>query len=155
MIAVSSLALALPVAAATDPVNEPEGWTYQLWRELMSPFCPGLSLADCPSSSAESLRTWILLQEASGRSRSDVEADLLERYGDTILAAPRPEGIGLAAYAIPALVLVAGGVLLGVFLKRQTGARPPLPSAEALDPDLARRVDEELAGHRARIGSRG
>ena len=34
-----------------------------------------------------------------------VEEELYERYGDIILAAPRAEGFGTAAYAIPILAL--------------------------------------------------
>ncbi len=136
------LGLALPAGAASE---EPEGWAYALWHEMMSPFCPGRSLADCPSTAAESLRMWILVQEAGGRERSEVEAELLDRYGDVILAAPRARGFGLAAYLMPAVGFVAGGVLLGVFLRRQTCAGDArAQTAEALDPDLARRVDEEL-----------
>jgi len=137
------LGLALP---ATAEVEEPEGWAYELSHEIMSPFCPGRSLADCPSPQAESLRAWIVIQEATGRSRADVETELLERYGDVIRSAPRAEGIGLAAYAIPVLAFVVGGVLVAVFLRRTTraGPAPPRPIAEALDPELARLVDEDL-----------
>ena len=96
------LGLALPARAGSE---EPEGWAYALWHEMMSPFCPGRSLADCPSTAAESLRMWILMQEAGGRERSEVEAEL----------------------------------------RRQTRAsQPRVQAAEPLDPDLARRVDEEL-----------
>ena len=143
------LALALPARAASD---EPEGWAYALWHEMMSPFCPGRSLADCPSTAAESLRMWILVQEAGGRERSDVEAELLDRYGDVILAAPRARGFGLAAYLLPVLVFVAGGLLVGVFLRRQTRASHGL-APDTLDPDLSRRVDEELRRSGARPGS--
>ena len=148
------LGLALP---ATAEVEEPEGWAYELSHEIMSPFCPGRSLADCPSPQAENLRAWIVIQEATGRSQADVEAELLERYGDVILSAPRAEGIGLAAYAIPALAFVAGGVLVGVFLRRYTraGPAPPAPAAEALDPELARLVDEDLKRGDARAGPSG
>ncbi len=124
------LGLALP---ATAEAAEPEGWAYELSHEIMSPFCPGRSLADCPSPQAETLRAWIVIQEATGRSRADVETELLERYGDVILSAPRAEGIGLAAYAIPVLAFVAGGVLVGVFLRRNTraGSAPPGPIPRA------------------------
>ena len=136
------LGLALPARAGSE---EPEGWAYALWHEMMSPFCPGRSLADCPSTEAQSLRMWILVQEAAGRERSEVETELLDRYGDVVLAAPRAQGFGLVAYLMPAVVFVAGGVLLGVFLRRQTRAsHAPVPAGEPLDPDLARRVDDEL-----------
>ena len=143
------LGLALAAGAAAE---DPKGWAYALSREMMSPFCPGRSLSDCPSTEAESLRMWILVQEAGGRERSDVEAELLDRYGDVILAAPRAQGFGWAAYLLPAAVFVAGGILLGVFLRTQTRMSHGL-APDALDPDLSRRVDEELRRSGARPGS--
>ncbi len=150
----AALALAVPgLARAAEPVaRAAEGsWGYALWSDLMSPFCPGRTLADCTSGEAEQLRSWILVQAASGRSREQVEAELFERYGDVILSAPRAEGIGLAAYLLPALAFAAGGSGIAFFLARQTrGARgetrlPEGPAGSApLDPELERLVDAEL-----------
>ena len=144
-VALGVLLLGLALPATAEPA-EPEGWAYRLSHEIMSPFCPGRSLADCPSPQAENLRAWIVIQEATGRSQADVETELLERYGDVILSAPRAEGIGLVAYAIPVLAFGVGGVLVAVFLRRYTRAGPASPrsTAEALDPELARLVDQDL-----------
>jgi cytochrome c-type biogenesis protein CcmH len=145
----SLLLCAAPALAAA----EPEGWAYDVWNELMSPFCPGRSLADCPSSQAESLRMWIVAQEAAGASKDEVEQQIYERYGDVVLSAPRAQGIGITAYVIPVVTFVAGGLLVAVFLRRQTrrpeapreGPSERRPAAEPLDPELERLVDEELA----------
>jgi cytochrome c-type biogenesis protein CcmH/NrfF len=114
----------------------------------MSPFCPGRTLADCPSGEAESLRLWIVVQEAAGRSRDDVVAELVGRYGEVVLSAPRARGIGLAAYAIPGLAFLAGAALVAVFLRRHTRAAAlapgPPPPAAPLDPELELRLDREL-----------
>jgi len=128
-------------AEATAP-----SWGYDLARELMSPFCPGSSLADCPSSQAQAMRAWILVQAAAGRSREEVEAELLAHYGDQILAAPRARGFGLTAYAIPIGVFLAGGAVVWAFLRRQTreARAEPRSRAAPLAPDLERLVDEEL-----------
>ncbi|MGI9431422.1 MAG: cytochrome c-type biogenesis protein CcmH, partial [Myxococcota bacterium] len=85
-----------------------ESWGYELANELMSPFCPGRALAECPSPNADKLRAWILEQEKAGVSRADVEAELYTKWGDSLRQAPRPEGVGLIAYAIPVLVVIAG-----------------------------------------------
>ncbi len=148
-----ALAFAVLLLAATGSAEEdvvPEGWAYELAGEMMSPFCPGRTLADCPSDAAKSLVLWVVVQEAAGRSRADVEEELLARYGDVVLPQPKAEGIGITAYLIPALAFAAGGLLVGFFLMRQTrGARaaqeqaPPAPQAP--DPELERIVDEELA----------
>jgi cytochrome c-type biogenesis protein CcmH/NrfF len=126
-----------------------EGWAYDLMNELMSPYCPGRLLADCPSPQAQTLRMWLIVQEASGRPRAEVEAEVIARYGESILGAPRAEGFGLAAYIIPAGVFLAGGALLTWFLRRQTrSASTPNSVAPSvpLDPELERLVDEKLAG---------
>ena len=143
------LGAALPGAAAAEEAGAPlarGGFGYALARDLMSPFCPGVSLADCPSPDAHRLRAWILVQEAAGRSRADVEAELLERYGEQILSAPRLRGFGVTAYAIPIGVFVAGGGLVWLFLRRQTRSARVEPRARAasLSPELERLVDEEL-----------
>jgi len=147
--AAAAFFLTFLLTATSAPAQESEGWAYDLANQIMSPYCPGRTLAECPSPQADTLRMWLIVQEAAGRDRAEVEAELLERFGDAILAAPRPEGFGLAAYLVPVLVFLAGGVLVGVVLRRFTRVRP-LPAAgfapgEPLDPELERQVDEELA----------
>ena len=151
-IAAFATACVLAATASSAFAQPAEGWAYQLPREMMSPFCPGRTLSDCPSPQADSLRMWMLVQESAGRSRAEVEEELLERYGDVILAAPRAEGFGIAAYAIPVLLFFAGGGLVLWLLKRFT--RAPVESdsgefagtqASGSDPDLERIVEEELA----------
>lgn len=113
----------------------------------MSPFCPGRTLSDCPSQAAKSLVMWIVVQEAAGRGRSEVEEELFERYGEVMRPAPKAEGIGVTAYLIPALVFAGGGLLIGIFLRRQTrGAQQQEAAPPADDPELERIIDEELAG---------
>jgi cytochrome c-type biogenesis protein CcmH/NrfF len=133
--------------AADEAAAEPEGWAYQLSHDLMSPFCPGRTLSACSSPQAESLRMWLIVQEATGRSREDVEAELFERYGDVLRPAPRATGFGLAAYVFPVIAFLAGGVAVAVFLRRQTRvvATPESPSLP-IDPELESVIDQELAG---------
>jgi cytochrome c-type biogenesis protein CcmH len=132
---------AAPQARAAE-----EGFGHALAREIMSPFCPGRVLADCPSPQAQTLRAWILVQAAAGRSQEEVLAELLARYGEQILAAPRARGFGLTAYAIPIGVFLAGGGVVWLFLRRQTRLARSAPRARAapLSAELERLVDEEL-----------
>lgn len=135
--------------AADGPAaaEEPEGWAYEMANELMSPFCPGRTLADCPSQQAKSLAMWIVVQESAGRTREDVQEELFARYGEIMRPAPKVEGIGISAYAIPAAVFLGGGALVAVFLARQGREKDAAaPPAGPPDPELERIVDEELAG---------
>jgi cytochrome c-type biogenesis protein CcmH/NrfF len=147
------LALALiPLGASwalpVDAADEKSGWSYRLSNEVMSPYCPGRSLSDCPSPQAAELREWIVEQENAGVSRSEVEQELYRVFGDQLRQAPRAEGMGLVAYLIPALAFAAGGALVTVFLRRQRsstgGANGAPPPDASPDPDLEQLVEEEL-----------
>jgi cytochrome c-type biogenesis protein CcmH/NrfF len=146
-LALAALALAV-LAGGGLRAEASEGWAYEMANELMSPYCPGRSIADCPSPQAQTLRMWLIVQESSGRSRAEVEAELIARYGESVLGAPRARGFGLTAYAIPVAVVAVGAAVLTWFLRRQThtskAASAALPSA-SLDPELERLLDEKLA----------
>jgi cytochrome c-type biogenesis protein CcmH/NrfF len=139
----------LAPGAVAQETPAPEGWAYEVAAELMSPFCPGRTLADCPSQAAKSLVMWLVVQEAAGRTRVEVEEELYERYGDVLRPAPEARGFGLTAYLIPIFSFGGGGLLLFAFLRRQTRkasteAIEPCDLPE-LDPELARIVDREIA----------
>ena len=155
LFAVAWIGLSAPRVSA-----EAESWGYALAHELMSPYCPGRTLAACTSDQAAELRQWILLQEAAGASQEEVVAILGERFGDVIRSSPEPEGWGLAAWLLPGAVLLLGalavvGVLRGMVAKpaRESAAasrapttRPPTGEvAPGTDAEIARLVDEELA----------
>jgi cytochrome c-type biogenesis protein CcmH/NrfF len=145
----AALALAGGALAAQEAA-EPPSWAYQLPHDLMSPFCPGRTLAECPSPQADQLRLWILTQAAAGASREELESALYQRFGDQIRSAPRASGWGWSAYAIPIAGFLLGGGLV-VFALRRIVRRGSSPAAAASpvapppgDPELERLLDEEL-----------
>lgn len=144
----AALALLLLVLAANAGGEEPRPWGYDLANELMSPFCPGRALAECPSPQATEMRSWILDQERAGRTREAVEEELYRLWGDQLRQAPRAEGFGLVAYVIPASLIAGGGALVALFLRRQRGvaveAEVPARRLAPVDPELERLLDEEL-----------
>ena len=144
--------LALCVGACAE---EDSNWAYGIANELLSPYCPGRTLAECPSPQAGELRAWISVQAAAGRTRDDVVEELYERFGDQIRPTPKVEGFGVAAYALPIVAFLLGGVLVVVVLRRMTGGGAPGPDAPSdaggspaarteEDSELERIVDEEL-----------
>ena len=154
----AALLIALLCSAGTASAQQDQSsWGYKLPHELMSPFCPGRTLAACTSPQAAELRQEILLLEAAGASEEEVRANLLERYGDSIRAAPKAEGWGLSAYVLPAVFFLAAGGLVVFLLQRMVrstptserqssagaAAPPPLGTPEE-EAELARVVDEEL-----------
>jgi cytochrome c-type biogenesis protein CcmH/NrfF len=98
-------------------------------NETLSPFCPGLILAACPSPQADSLRKVIVLRVSNGDSRERIEADLARSFGDQLRAAPKAAGFGLVAWLAPSTLLLVGGI--GIFFWLRGAKAPPTASASA------------------------
>ncbi len=121
----SALLLAwAPASALAAGAEQEESWGYDLSHDLMSPFCPGRTLATCPSPQAAELVQWIVMQEAAGASQEQVVEMLIERFGEEILGAPPAEGITLWAYVFPVLGFLVGGGLAFVVLRRIVASGP-------------------------------
>lgn len=122
-------------AARADGAQTPEARTEvpraarEVYDGTMSPFCPELLLANCPSPQADSLRRAIAARAAAGESRAHIEADLLATYGDVVRAAPPGRGFGLVAWLAPAALLAAAGGWVTHWSRRSAGrgASPGLP----------------------------
>jgi cytochrome c-type biogenesis protein CcmH/NrfF len=87
----------------------PERILQDLSNDLMSPYCPGRTISSCPSGKARKLEDHILDQARAGKTREEIEADLVDRFGPEIVGyAPRPVVLyGTAIVALMALMLIA------------------------------------------------
>lgn len=139
------------LSSAVAAEEEKEEWGYQLSHELMSPFCPGRTLAACSSPQAADMRVWIVEQEEAGRSEEEVKAELYQSYGEIMRSSPLASGGGQWAYIIPVVLILLGAGVVVFFLKRQgtsDGISVIGPVAEGPpveeDPELARIIDQEL-----------
>ena len=125
---------------ATDADTERARQANELSRNLMSPFCPGRTIADCSSPDAATVREEIREALAAGESAESIQKRIEARFGEHVIGVPRG-GIG---WAIPIGVLVAGAGLLGVALarsvKRPRATEPPI--SPELERELARELDE-------------
>ena len=137
----SAFALAVSPALANSPGND----AATIARELMSPFCPGLLLADCQSSGAHHLRAEIKSRLEAGETSRDIVDDLAGRYGTSIRGKPTMEGTGALVWVLPAVLAIASLLLLTRWVRTST-VRVPEPGAPITigdDPMLAR-IDQEL-----------
>ncbi|MCC7054194.1 MAG: cytochrome c-type biogenesis protein CcmH [Gemmatimonadaceae bacterium] len=100
---------------------------------VMSPYCPGLLLSNCPSPSADSLRRAIVARAAAGATEADLRAELVAVYGEGVLAAPRLRGMGAVAWLVPfLLILLAGGVIARWIRRQRPAAAPAAPAVAAV-----------------------
>ena len=77
-------------------------------------------------------------QVSQGAGKEGIVATFVARYGEKVLSAPTTSGFNLAAWIVPFLVVLGGGVLIGVVSLRWTRRRPQndsekLAPAEATD----------------------
>jgi cytochrome c-type biogenesis protein CcmH/NrfF len=131
------------MARAQTPREQASALTHQ----LMSPFCPGLLLADCRSEGARQLRAEIDRRLDGGELPERVADDLVARFGPTIRGAPEFNGVGVIAWICPALIGFGGLLALAGSLRRMTIAsatHTQTPLEISVDGELELRIDDEL-----------
>lgn len=101
--------------------EQAEALATELSHDLMSPYCPGRTIATCPSPQARKLEQHILTQAQEGKSRVEIESALAERFPDIRGYVGRPEII--YGTALLALLAIVGLVIVGRRWVRQTRAR--------------------------------
>jgi cytochrome c-type biogenesis protein CcmH len=111
----------------------------------MSPFCPGVTLHDCPSDNAIGLRAQIAGWAAHGWTRQRIMTKLLAEYGPDIRAVPSDRGTSLLVWLLPGLALFAGGATAAVFARRWSRPAPDPVVPPPLDSRDRNRLEEELA----------
>ena len=136
-----------PVASRNMSEIPPEA--SRLIDQVMSPFCPGLILTNCPTLQADSLRKAIRTRIASGATRAEVLAELERVYGDAVRSAPDRSGFGLTAWVVPGAAVLGALLLLVIFLRRSRRAPPP-PS----EPTTPADPGDDDAVLRARLAAR-
>ncbi len=129
--AIPILALTLQPAVPQDP-EDLEGQVKQIAAELRCPTCRSLSVYDSPSGMAQEMRSLIRDQLRAGKTREEVTAYFVERYGEWILLKPKASGLNWAVWLLP-LVLVLGGLLFVVMTARRWVERGRAQEATFLD----------------------
>ena len=98
--------------------------TKELAAQLRCPVCQGLSIEDSPSELSLQMKQVVRDQLREGKSPEEVKAYFVSKYGEWILLAPKPRGMNLAVYLLPVVLLIGGGALIVVMVKRWTSAAP-------------------------------
>jgi cytochrome c-type biogenesis protein CcmH len=147
-VAVALALLIAPAAFASDrnpTLNELE-------NEVMCPVC-STTLAQSNSDAARAIEREIQDKINEGWTKGHIKDFLVQQYGESILAAPPKHGFNLLAWVLPLAGIVVAASSLGIAAWRWSRGRT---EPEALvghstngqgppDPELDRRVDEELA----------
>jgi cytochrome c-type biogenesis protein CcmH len=141
------IVLAFSFAALAVPQNTEET-AHEIERLLIAPCCWSQPVAQHYSEAADQIRKEVRELLAAGKSKQEILDYYVSRYGERILASPRPRGFNLLAYILPAVFLLAGTGVVILFLIKQT-VRSADQSLSALaepllDEQYASRVEREL-----------
>jgi cytochrome c-type biogenesis protein CcmH len=136
---------ALVLAAAPALASEQHPTQGEMEGEIICPTCH-TTLDQSDSPIAQRMKVFIAGRIAAGDTRTQIENKLIATFGPSVVARPATHGFDLLAWLLPLAGISVGAILLGVAAWAWTRNRPP-PSAGGppLDPELERRVDEELA----------
>lgn len=105
--------------------------------------CQNQSIDDSNAPLARDLRVLVRERLVAGDSDAEVEAFVVERYGQFVLLRPPFNAQTLILWGSPALVLVAGAFGIFVAIRRRRGA--VRESVAALTPEEQAALDEILA----------
>jgi cytochrome c-type biogenesis protein CcmH len=114
-----------------------------LSRDLRCMVCQNQSIDDSDAPLARDLRLLVRERLKAGDSDTQVIGFLTDRYGDFVLLNPRMSARTVLLWALPALVLVGGGLGLLLVLRRRgvggtaAGADLPTPLTPAEEKRLA------------------
>ena len=126
-------------AQAAGPPNAAD-----LEAELVCPVCETtLDQSDAPV--AQRMKAFIRERIAAGDTEQEIKDTLVAEFGSGVLATPPKSGFGLVAWLLPLAALLAGVLAIVLLVRRWSRRRGPPDPEHPLDPDLERRVDEELA----------
>jgi cytochrome c-type biogenesis protein CcmH len=130
-------------AQSTDPSVLPD-----IEDEVMCPVCGTiLELANGPQADRE--RALIRRLDSEGKSKQEIEDQLVAEYGDDVLAEPKTSGFDLTAWVLPgAGILFAMGALALAALRLRRRTADPEPEQPALDPAETERLETDMSRYR-------
>lgn len=80
-------------------------------KDMPSPYCPGRSIASCPSDMARKLEDDILQEAAAGKSREEIEQTLVARFGREKMGYAQSNAVFIFT-TLAALLAVIGFVMM-------------------------------------------
>lgn len=114
--------------AVTDPALERE--VMAIASELRCLVCQNQSIAESSAPLAIDLRNQVREQLQTGKTRNEIRAYMVERYGEFVLYRPPVNAATLLLWLGPLLLLVAGAAMLYGRITRRTVETPPLSEAQ-------------------------
>ena len=137
-------ALALLLAAPAWGGGRPSAQSIE--TQLVCPVCHE-TLDQSTAPIAQEMKALIRKRLAEGRTEKQILDEMVAQFGPGVLSTPAKHGFDLLAWVLPLGGALAGVAALGFGARHWSRGGPsgPTAPAPALDPQMERRIDEELA----------
>lgn len=114
------LALCRAPALTATPADIIEDRTREIATELRCVVCQNLSVADSPSEMAQQMRAIVREQVQAGKTRDEINAFFVSKYGDWVLLRPKTSGFSALLWIMPYVALGIGFLAALWFIRRWT-----------------------------------
>ncbi|HEX5031057.1 MAG TPA: cytochrome c-type biogenesis protein CcmH [Candidatus Eisenbacteria bacterium] len=159
---VASLLAAIVVPAhATESAAGRKDPARAITSQLICPCSCGEILSGCTCETGKSMQGFVTDELKKGKTKDEITASLVSKYGEVIRGAPKAQGFNLLVWVLPFVATGVGFVFAALVLKRWVGRRqpagagglppagqPPRTTAEQDLADLRARAEAELRGLR-------
>jgi cytochrome c-type biogenesis protein CcmH len=139
LLAVACACAPVTAAWAADPPRAAD-----LEAELVCPVCD-TTLDQSNAPVAQRMKVFIRERIAAGDSEEQIKDALVAEFGAGVLATPPKSGFGLLAWLLPLGAVLAGAIAVGFLILTWSRRRAPPDPERPLEPELERRLDDELA----------
>lgn len=128
LVFLAGLATAHAATIDEDPI---ETRTREVAKTLRCTVCQSESVWESNATLAKQMREMIRERLARGQSPDEIRAYFVSRYGDYILLKPRKSGYNWILWVGPFILLLSGGVVLYLTLRRWVRETVPTPPEQA------------------------
>ena len=140
LLALAALVLAAPALAGSGRPN-----AAAIETKLVCPVCHE-TLDQSTAPVAQEMKALIRKRISEGWTEKQILDEMVANFGPGVLSTPAKHGFDLLAWVLPIGGVMAGVIVLGLgarhWVRAPAGPAPPEPTA--LDPEIERRIDEEL-----------
>lgn len=135
----AALALAAPALAGGERPRAAD-----LEAQLVCPTCKStLDQSDAPV--ARRMKAYLRARIAAGASAEEIKQELVDQFGPGVLAEPPRRGFDLLAWWLPLGGIALAALAVGALAWHWSRSRGQDVDEAPLDPELERRLDDELA----------
>ena len=128
-------ALAPIPALANESASGKKDPARAITSQLICPCSCGEILSGCTCETGKAMQGYVDREIKAGKSKDQIEASLVNQYGEVILGAPKAKGFNLLVWVAPFLATALGFLIASVVLLRWVRHRAPAMPGGAVGPD--------------------